>query len=232
MGLPVPLNIAVVDDHELIRLCFHHLLRDLPYVASVLQLPDGEAYEAACASGPPVHLAIVGVHPPRILGLAALTRIATLHTDTLPVAYVHSEEPFLVRRAMYCGARTVWNIRTSAQAILQSLEQLRTHGHHVNEIMRAELDRTGRLLPMPTPENIARLFTDREREFISAFCATESHSMADVAAAMGIKEGTACDHRKAVYATLEVNNMVELYRVAVMWKLDTWVPPVKRRKRT
>lgn len=223
------LNIAVVDDHEMVRNAFRRMLERWPHGKVVLTAENGRDYENACANGPRIDLAIVDLRMPVCDGYETMVRMARFQPDTIPTALTFDPTNAVTRKAMLAGARCVWGKDVKQADLLRDLELLRTTGMCVTPIMRQQLGADGRLLPDETPERIARRFTDKEREFVCAFCSVPGHSMAEVAKDMGISLHTARDYCKAVYDKLEVDNAVELYRVAVMWKLHEWTPPHKRR---
>lgn len=223
------LNIAVVDDHEMVRKAFVTMLASWPHGKVVLTAENGLDYENACATGPRIDLAIVDLRMPVRDGYETMVRMGRFQPDTIPTALTFDPTDTATRKAMRAGARCVWGKDVQEADLLRDLELLRTTGMCVTPIMRQQLGADGRLLPDETPESIARRFTDKEREFICAFCSVPGHSMAEVAKDMGISLHTARGYCKTVYDILGVDNAVEFYRVAVMWKLHEWTPPNKRR---
>lgn len=223
------LNIAVVDDHEMVRKAFVTMLASWPHGKVVLTAGNGLDYENRCANGPRIDLAIVDLMMPVRDGYETMVRMARFQPDTIPAALTFEPTDTATRKAMRAGARCVWGKDVEEADLLRDLDLLRTTGLCVTPIMRQQLGADGRLLPDETPESIARRFTDKEREFICAFCSVPHHSMAEVAKVMGISVNTARDYCKRVYDILGVDNAVEFYRVAVMWKLHEWTPPHKRR---
>ncbi len=221
MEPPTPFNIAVVDDHELVRNAYVSVIDRWPHGQVVLTATDGIDYMEALPSAPPIHLAIVDLSMPRRDGYGTIAWMREHQPGTLAVALSHDPDDLAVRRAMRAGACSVWNKGLRVEELFRRLDQLRRDRFCMTDQMRAQLDPTGRLLPDPEAptERFARLLTEQEREFTRVYCNLEHPSMANAAAAMHKSVHTVRGYCKDIYTKLEVRSDVEFYRVATQWKL-------------
>ncbi|MBK7383091.1 MAG: response regulator transcription factor [Flavobacteriales bacterium] len=123
-----PLHIALVEDHPLMRDGMRACLEQWPHSTVVLEAEDGLAYEKACATAPPIHIAVVDLRMPNRNGFETIVWIREYQPETLVLAISFETNDDCVHRVLLCGAHGVVNKSCGRQELHTALDHLRATG--------------------------------------------------------------------------------------------------------
>ncbi|MBK8614627.1 MAG: response regulator transcription factor [Flavobacteriales bacterium] len=193
------LNLAIVDDHPLMREGLRHALNSWPHGRVVLEATDGVDYERQCAHAPPIHIVVVDLHMPRRDGYATIGWVDREQSGTMAIAFAEAVNAQVVQFAMHAGARTVQPKSVEVAELHRTLDSLRSTGyylnHHVQEYMR-------RGAPLTAPDALRRkalsLFCARELEFLRYYLQKDAPTLQWISMKMGVQRSTVETYRKAV----------------------------------
>ncbi len=197
--LEAPLNIAIVDDHPLVRAGFRASLNSWPHGRVVVEAEHGLDYEEQCKQAPPIHIAVVDLVMPVRDGYATIGHIVREQPGTLPVALTFDPHEGAVQKAVHLGARTVLPKSIRPAELHTALEQLRTTGYYMNEVMERHLKRNA---PVTEPGALRRkaleLLSPRELEFLLIYVREDQPRMKQIGLEMKCDPETVETYRKRV----------------------------------
>lgn len=194
-----PYQIAVVDDHPVMREGLAAILRPHPEYKVVLLAGHGAEYEAALPQCAPIHLAVVNLRMPVRDGYETIAGIRAQQLTTLVAAIAAEPCADEVHRALQAGAHTVLCKSYTCAELLQAVAQLLATGYHHNALMQAQLlHRPAPGSPQALRAKVEALLCKREMQFLLLYIHPANHSGAQMATRMKVKESTIEHYRKQV----------------------------------
>ena len=196
------IDIAIADDHPIVLAGLGQLIRGEAGMQIVATCINGtEALQAVRARRPDVLL--LDINMPRLDGFGVLRALATEHAAVHTIVLTAELDPADVASVRLAGARGVVLKELSPQHVLDCIRRVHAGGEWVEFLGR----------PRSTPEereasHDRNELTPRERE-LAALVASGLRNR-EIAARLGISEGTAKLHLYNVYKKLGVSSRVEL----------------------
>jgi DNA-binding NarL/FixJ family response regulator len=225
------LRVAVVEDDPRFRASLETLLthaegfRLAGSFGSLLALL-GEAERAVeSPTGPAWDLVLMDLRLPGMDGVEATRRLKKIHPRIPVVMLTVFEEPATILDSICGGADGYLLKRTSAPEILEQLRSVALGGAPLtSRVARTVLDILRSEASSPAARRrrkgstVAGLdLTERERDVLR--CLVEGRSYKEVAAELGITDGTVRSHIRSVYRKLQVHNVAEAVSRAVRERL-------------
>lgn len=198
-------RILLADDHPIILSGIEMLLRDTPYKV-VAKLSDGaEVFDALPVARPDI--LILDVQMPERSGLDVLRTLRSRGNDTKVVLLTASMDDNRLLEAMQLGVNGIV-LKDGAQDLLRRcLDIVRDGGRWVDrELLERALDRT--MSDSASSSNPLSALTARERAVISLVA--QGRRNKEVAAELGITEGTVKVYLHKIYEQIGVANRTEL----------------------
>jgi len=206
------LRILIADDHELVRKGLRSVLQSKPGWVVCGEACNGrEAVELAATLRP--HVVVMDLTMPELNGLDATRRIRKALPDTeVLILTMHHSEP-LIHEVLAAGARGFLLKSDAGHAVLDAVESLARHKPFFTSKV-SEILLTSYLHPELEGGGAASgALTPREREIVQLIA--EGKSSKQVAASLGISEGTAETHRTNIMRKLGVHSVSEVVRYAI-----------------
>ena len=193
---PVPLRIAIADDHALFRQGMRALLqqeRDVEVVAEIERVDD----IAATLAHAPCDILLLDLHMDRYaLGeIKALSRLASV------VVVTASQETYEAAAAVRSGARAVVFKRYTADTLLQAIRTVARGGVWMPRGLQAHVEKQRR-------SDAAEPLTSRECDVIQFV--SQGLRNAEVAERLLISEQTVKTHLNNIFRKVGVRDRVEL----------------------
>lgn len=197
------ITVLLVDDHSLVRLAFRRLLEDETDIRVVGEASDGhEAVEIGLRLRPKVVAMDFGL--PSMTGAAATqSLLKSLPGSAILILSMHSE-PVYVRAALDAGARG-YLLKSSVDMGLADAVRKVAAGQ---QVLDKRLVQAG-----PASGEAARALTPRELEVLQLIASGKSNKQ--VAALLGISEGTVGVHKANIMRELGVHNAARLTLYAI-----------------
>jgi len=195
-----PIRVLLADDQALVRGALASLLsleRDIDVVAQVAR--GDEVLDAARASGATV--ALLDVEMPGADGLTAAATLAREHPGCRSLIVTTFGRPGYLRRALEAGAAGFVVKDTPAEQLADAVRRVAGGFRVVDPVLAAESLAAG-----PSP------LTPRETDVLVAF--RTASTVAGVAAALHLSEGTVRNHLSAAIGKTAARNATEALRVA------------------
>ena len=215
------LNLAVVDDHPLVRSGFAALVETWPHGRVVLQAEDGLDYERQCAQVGHIHIALVDLCMPKRDGYETIRCMVRDQPRTLPLAITVDPTPEAIKRVVRVGARGILAKNASAADLFKALDHLRLAGFHYNDLLSRELRRAVEDEDLErSPDALWALLTKREREFVLLYTDPSMPTLDAVAERWSVEPSTVETHRSNVVTKLGIHTKAELVRLVLVhgWK--------------
>lgn len=200
----MPVRIQLVDDHEIVRAGFRHLLEKEGNMQVVLESATGkQACRDYDACRPDI--LIIDISLPDISGIEVIRRILLDHPHArILVLSMHSG--MVAERAMQLGARGFVCKRSGARSLVSAIRRIMRGGNYLDEEAEAEMPKRAAKPSLPVPLS--------RRELEVCLLLTEGQSVAEIAATLHLSEKTVYTHRQHIMDKLGVVTPVELAQVA------------------
>jgi two-component system invasion response regulator UvrY len=213
MNLPVSktkeiITVMLIDDHPVVLNGYGRLLDNTPGIKVVAKAGDGEtACELYQKHLPDV--AILDLNMPGIGGLETLRRIRAKNPEARVLVFTMHDNSTLILRVLEAGAMGYITKQSGVGQMVDAVRQvakgkLFVDPEHIPSLMRWR--------PSPPDDPIHSLSV---REFQIFQLLAEGHSVVEIAAILSISPKTAGVHHTSIMRKLNVNNTVQLVRLAI-----------------
>jgi len=203
-----PITVQLVDDHEVVRIGFRHLLEADDEMHVVAESATGKQ---ACRDYDTERpdILIMDISLPDISGLEAMRRILLNHPDAR-ILMLSMHTGIVAERAMQLGARGFVCKRSGARLLLSAVYEVMAGRRYHDGAAVAQLP-----LKQSLSEPDGRLqqpLTRRELEV--CILLAEGRSVIDIAASLHLSEKTVYCHRQRIMDKLGVVTPIKLAQVA------------------
>lgn len=198
-----PLKIALVDDHPIVRAGFKQLLELEPGWEVTADV--GTAQElAAVLIQSRCDVLVLDLSLPDADGLVMIRHLLARRPDMAIVVLTMHDGALYVQDAMAAGARAYVTKRSAPDELIDAIRTVASGGVYLGRDVRRYSEATQSVGEQPRlPE-----LTAREAQVFLLIA--RGHSVAKVAATVGISSKTAYAHRANIYAKLKVFSDHEL----------------------
>jgi len=206
-------NIAVADDHAVVREGLKRIISEHPDLAVSIAVATGEELLTAMRQSP-ADLAIIDLVLGSRSGLDVLRRIRSEHPQ-LPVIIfsMHGSEEFALR-ALRAGAAGYVQKESASEELVTAVRRVLAGGTYVSptvaERLALRLARGGAKEPH-------EVLSDRELEVFQLLGA--GNSVSEVASLLNLSVKTVSTHRTHILAKTGLRNNAEIIRYAVTHRL-------------
>ena len=212
------IGILIADAQVMFREALRSLLEREEDFCILGEVGNGrEALQLANTLKPDILL--LDLSMPRVSGMEALRRLATVNSQARPILFVESPEKSQIVEALKLGARGILPRRTTTQMLLKCIRAVASGEYwvgHQNISDLIECIRTADPKPEPRDSNGFRL-TRRELEIISAI--VDGYTNKDIAKRFSISEQTVKHHLTSIFEKVGVTNRLELALFAMHQRL-------------
>ena len=205
----VPIRIAVVDDHAVVREGIRRVLESDPGIVVVGEGKDGEEALALVAKEDPDVL-VIDVAMPGRNGLKIAAELARLGAPTRVLVLSMYDEPEYILQSVTAGARG-YLLKDSLPAELRRA---------VRAVHRGELffppeiaARLEQARNAPPPSSPLDVLTPRERVVLLGITRGETNK--EIAARLGISHRTVETHRESLMDKLEIRTVAGLTKLVL-----------------
>ena len=196
------INIVIADDHPIVLAGLGQLIRGQAGMQVVATCVNGtEALQAVRARRPDVLL--LDINMPKLDGFGVLRTLANERADVRTIVLTAELDASAVGAARLAGARGVVLKELSPQHVLDCIRSVHAGSEWIEFLGRASAAPKKPALQHDTNE-----LTPRERELATLVASGLRNR--EIAARLGISEGTAKLHLYNVYKKLGVSSRVEL----------------------
>jgi two-component system response regulator DesR len=194
------IRILLAEDQAMVRGALAALLALEPDLEVVAQVGRGdEVVPAALASAPDV--ALIDIEMPGADGLTAAAQLRTAVPACRVAILTTFGRPGYLRRAMEAGATGFLLKDTPASQLADAIRRIARGQHVVDPALAVAALSEG-----------ANPLSEREREALAL--AGSSGTVADIAASLGLSEGTVRNHLSAAIQKVGARNRAEARRIA------------------
>lgn len=215
-----PLNVAVVEHRELVRMGIVSALQECDGYKVVLAVASGGELLTACREGAQLDVVLLELELPVMDGFAVLARLRERHGTVRVLAMALEPARELVTRAMRQQACTVLCTGTSAEALCKALRDVALTGQHLSAPLRYLLEAGWRPRDAtkeeedPAPRCTPKL-SPRELEYWKLHCTMKNSTVARVAERMGVGYHSARTYRRRLCEKLGVCGSQELFQAGL-----------------
>ncbi len=209
-------NVALVDDHTLVRSGLVGLVNRLGGYNVVMEAEDGREFTRILGSDPVIHIAIVDLNMPIMDGYATIAWLHRNRPDIKAIALTFDGSESAVIKAVRNGARGFLLKNMKPEHFRLALDCVRDNGYYESENgYNANVD------PKTPYERQQRkvldAITERELEFIKLACVPEELTYEQMADRMCIKPSTIEAHRKHIFDRFGIKSKAGLVIFAYRW---------------
>ncbi len=203
------IRVILVDDHELVRTGVRRILDDASGITVVAEASCGEeAVSATNAHKPDVVL--MDIHMPGIGGIEATRKILRSHAKTKVIALtVHGDKPYAVQ-LLKGGAQGFLTKGCPAEEVIKAIRAVYAGQRYVGTDVAQDLA----LALLPGAES-SPFDTLSQREMQVLLMLTEGQGIQEISDRLCLSPKTVSTYRYRLYDKLDVENDVELIRLAI-----------------
>ena len=216
-GRTGPVRIAIVDDHELVRLGVAQLItRERGWVVcgEAATAPDGLRMIAQTRPD----LALIDLRLSGGDGLELVKQLRTSCPDVLLLVSSMHDEKLYAERCLRAGARGYVSKQESAHTLIAAIHRVLEGQVHLSETMtELVLARTARR-GGPVASSPVELLSDRELEVFQML--GRGLSVKAIAAELHLSPNTIEYHRDRIKDKLQLSSSAAVLRHATAWALD------------
>ena len=206
MMASAPIRVQLVDDHEIVRTGFCHLLEEEGDMQVVGESATGKQ---ACHDYTKVQpdIVILDISLPDISGLEVIRRI--LQSDSRARILVFSMHTAMVaEQAMKQGARGYICKRSGAKVLISAIRQIMQGGCFLDENSNVQMTMKQNKLINSPPTLLSK------RELEVCLLLSDGKSVVEIAKSLHISENTVYTHRQHIMDKLGATTIIELSQVA------------------
>lgn len=211
-----PLNLLLIDDHQIIIDGLVALLSGDPSLGEIYRALSGEAAYAVLERET-VDIALLDINLPNKNGFQICKELKRDYPDLRIIALtMHSESGF-VAKMVKAGADGYLLKNTGKEELLLAIQTVAQDGQYFNqEITRSLIDGMRGHGKRRTSGVIQKL-TRREREILRLI--VDEHTSEEIAGKLFISASTVISHRKNLLAKLNAKNTAGLVKAAMEFRL-------------
>jgi two-component system response regulator NreC len=208
-----PISVVFADDHEVIREGLVALYSSNPELRVVGQCSDGvSALEMIQSLSPDV--AIIDLEMPKLHGLEFIRQLRHLRHPTKLVVLSMSRDEQTASEALRAGAHGYLPKDSPPRHVLAAIHHIIDGGVYISPLLPSDLLSSER---RDAANNPLRLLSERERQVFHYL--VRGVRPKQVASFLDISPKTVDTYRASIVRKLGVDNVVELVKFAMKWKL-------------
>lgn len=202
------MNIALVDDHQLVRDGFKHLIETQADLNVVIEANDYHQ-AAELLSKLTVDLAIIDVSLPDVNGIE-LVRYCNEHYPDMKTLIVSMyDQPHYVNKALDAGANGYVSKRSASDLLLDAIVAVSSGNSYLSQDVLNKLTQNK---GFESPLQLS-LLTEREQQILPLLA--KGMNAKKIAQLLDIMPKTAHTHRINIYKKLNVCNSFELLKISL-----------------
>lgn len=202
------LSLLVVEDHALVREGLVQTLRQLDSSVTVHEAADSDAASALLESGLSVDLMVLDLGLPGIDGLSYLVSLRQNHPEIPVVILSAYDDAHTVGRAMKCGAAGFVSKTYSSERLLAALREVLDGRVFKPDLLPAASPAVSPRVSMGGSAEPAEFgLTERQAEVLGLMASGKSNR--EIAALLGLSEGTVKIHLTAIFKALGVTSRTQ-----------------------
>lgn len=208
----MPITVAIVDDHRLIREALADMIRKTDGYELLYQAENGRDLLEQIQRGKTIpDLALVDLHMPIMDGFATTIQLRQLYSSIRILIVTVSDQQEEIERAFRSGAHG-YLIKGLPDELRQALDAVMTNSHYFPDSLKSRVSQDLITSTGKSPTSAIEL-TNGEMKFLSLACSDLTYQ--EIADEMDIPLFTLDDYRKSVFAKLKVRTRVGLVLEAI-----------------
>jgi two-component system, NarL family, invasion response regulator UvrY len=219
MSQPHETQVAIVDDHTLVRKGLIELVNGLEGYQVVLEAGNGAEYQQAVNGGPRIDLAIVDLNMPVIDGYETIRWINAQCPETKPLALTFEANEDNVIKAVRNGARGFVLKDIEPAGLKSALDNIRDTGYYHTDLLHQSLMHNFDKKTSAEREHdkVLERVTAREMEFLKLVCDPREFTYEEIADLMSVGSRTAHGYRNSLAQKFGLKSKTGLVLFAVKW---------------
>jgi DNA-binding NarL/FixJ family response regulator len=206
-----PINVLLVDDHEVVRAGFNILLSAQPHIGNINEVNRGEAVVQAYIQHKP-DVVVMDLSMPGIGGMEAIRRLIKHQEDAKILVYSIHEEAIYVERALQAGASGYVSKNSAAETLAEAVKTVSLGHRYVEPALEDALPQAEH--NSNQSRNLTDLLSPREFEvFLRLAKGMTAHAIADE---MHLGYKTVANYSTQVKSKLNVSSVAELTNIAMV----------------
>ena len=194
-----PKNIALVDDHILVRNGLKELIEKLGPYSICGQYDNGEHFISQINSPIQPDLVIMDLDMPGMNGLETTAHLQQSgYSVPILILTLNSDDDTIIQlfRNGVCG---YLKKDCSSEVMKNALETVFSFGYYHNEFLARYLSNNERKPPRDPRSEILEQLTPREREFLRLVCHEDEYTYEQIASEMHVQHRTVDGYRESLF---------------------------------
>ena len=217
----MPLNIALVDDHDLMRTALANMIDRLDDYKVVYQASNGRQFVEGLPKDDPSLIAIVDLNMPVMDGYEVLEWLADHRPEVRSLVLTFDATDEAMARAVRLGARGFLGKSARPPVLKLALDSIVLTGYFQTERLEHEPppEAMSATRHVRERERILGSISDRELEFLQLLCHEDEYTYEEIGSRMGLRPRSVENYRTALFHKLGVKSKTGLVLYAMKWQL-------------
>lgn len=204
------INIAIADDHTLLRKALVTLINDFDNCQVTLEANNGKELIDLLQNNPVPHVAILDINMPEMNGYATAEYINKHYPSIHTLALSMMNNEVSVLKMLHAGVKGYLLKDCDPEELRSGVEYAARGEYFINELMNNQLHKN---LVQPRQTDQALLLTDREKEFLHWVITDLTYK--EIAQKMNVSPRTVDSYRDALFEKLQIKSRVGLAIYAI-----------------
>ncbi len=212
--LKIPIQVLVVDDHQLIIDGLKSILQgeeDFVFVGGANNMEQALSF----AGHHPVDVVLADINMPGNSGIEITRKLKHLYPEIKVLALTMHEDISMITKMVEAGASGYILKRTNMNEVLEAIRVVADNGKYLGrEVQATMMDNLGTDAAVKVmADNEPPALTSREREILNLVA--KEYSNGEIAKALFISERTVETHRRNIFTKTKTKSIVGLIKYAI-----------------
>jgi len=211
-------NLALVDDHALIRNGLKRLIEDLGPYQIIAEYDNGKQFVEALQEPYP-DLVLLDYSMPQMNGIEVMQWLHDRGLSIPVLMLTINEDERLMIQLFRLGVRGYLHKNCRTEVMKQALEEIFSKGYYHNEFLITALTKDQNNKHEQEQQSIHDQITAKEREFIKWVCHEEEYTYEQIAGIMNVHRRTIDNYKQSLCEKFNIKSKTGLVLFAIKNKL-------------
>lgn len=212
-------NVALVDDHPLVREGIAKMIESLDGYTVSIQANNGKEFLQKLEHLQSPQIAVIDMHMPIMDGFETIKQMNERKSEILPLALTFDDSDDTLIRSIRAGARGFLPKDSEIEDLKRALDSILLTGYyHTAENHAIMMSEDGLTTNSERQrKGLIERISQRELEFLNHVCSIEEPTYEKIAELMGVHRRTVDNYRISLFEKFSIKSKAGLVLFAMRW---------------